>query len=287
MSNIDGVIDQVMGEFSNFENYIEEDTLYREAVLSTKEIGNIATEWHEGVIEIENGVASLPDQFYKLDVALLVKEYEGEEHLPIEIRTHIDSQFVLEENVFSSKWVDCDACCKERGFELKEKNLFVTRTIGGKKRCYGEFEPVSITKGTTRSSCLPDCINKQYNAKKRININYRQGRVEANFNEGTLYIKYKGFPVDDEGNLDYNDTANSNFERYIEYSLKEKVAEILIPVPAASAVVQSMGYYSQKKRYYKLKASQEKLYENYDQKRFKKKLELQNRIDFNRLANIR
>lgn len=284
MSNIDSIIAQVMSEFSTFSNFIDEDTLYREAVLSTKEIGNIATEYHETVLDIEGGSARLPDQFYKLDVALLVQEYEDENVIPLEIRTHISTEFVLEENISGSKWIDCDACCKEKYYGFKEKNLFITKTYNGRK-CYGNFEPVSITKHTMKSSCVPDCINKTFNTSKQISVDYRNGKISSNFNEGSLYIKYKGFPTDDEGNLDYTDTANGNFERYIEYCLKEKIAEILIPIPAAGAIVQSMGFYTQKKSYYKLKANQEKLYENYDQKRFKHKLEVQNRIDYNRLAN--
>jgi hypothetical protein len=285
MSNIDSIIAQVMSEFSNFSNYIDEDTLYREAVLSTKEIGNIATEYHETVVDIIGGYANLPDQFYKLDVALLVKEYTDEGAIPLEVRTHIDTEFVLEENVSGSKWIDCDTCCKEKYYGFKETNLFITKTYNNSKRCYGNFEPVSITKHSIKSACLPECLNKTFNKTKQISVDYRKGKISANFNEGSLYIKFKGFPTDDEGNLDYNDTANGNFERYIEYCLKEKIAEILIPIPAAGAIVQSMGFYTQKKSYYKLKANQEKLYENYDQKRFKYKLEAQNRIDYNRLAN--
>lgn len=282
MSNSNALIAQLMSEFSNFRDYIDEDTLYRELVLNVKEFGNNNTEYFEDVIEIKKGKGALNSNFYKLDVALLVSDLTQSDIVPLEVRTLMDSDRVVELDVFKTKWIDCDSCCKERGYSSSERHLFYKEVYNGYK-CYGRFEPLSVTKHTIRN-CTKDCINKQFKSPKQISIDYRNLTLNTNFNNGSVFIRYKGFPVDEEGFLDYNDTANSNLERYLEYALKEKIAEMLIPIESARSVVSSMGFYSQKKQYYKLKAQQEKIFENFDYKEFSKKTQVFNRDYYLKLA---
>src|SRR5690554_3399360 len=116
MSNSNALIAQLMSEFSNFRDYIDEDTLYRELVLNVKEFGNNNTEYFEDVIEIKKGKGVLNSNFYKLDVALLVSDLTQSNIVPLEVRTLMDSDRVVELDVFKTKWIDCDSCCKERSY---------------------------------------------------------------------------------------------------------------------------------------------------------------------------
>ena len=282
MSNIEALLSQVLSEFSNFREYLDEDTLYREVVLNIKEFGNNNTEYFEDVVDVRKGKAVLPSNFYKLDVALLVEDLTESDIVPLEVRTLMDSERVVELNVFKTKWIDCDSCCKERSYSSSERNLFYKEVYNGYK-CYGRFEPLSVTKHTIKN-CTPDCLNKQFNSSREVSVDYRNLVLNTNFNEGSVFIKFKGFPVDDEGNFDFNDSANSNLERYLEYALKEKIAELLIPVESARMIVNSISFYSQQKRYYKLKAQQEKIYESFNYEEFTKKTEVYNRDYYLKLA---
>lgn len=283
MSNIEAIIAQVVTEYSSFRSKIDEDILYREVVLSIKELGNLSTEFYEDVIHVEKGVAKLPINFYKLNLALLCDYHNTCETTPLEVRRLIGTDYTVELDFFKTKWIDCDSCCKESSYSSFDKHLFLTRTIDGIK-CYDRFKPVSIAKHSIKSNCTPDCENKGFNSDKELSIDYRHGVVHTNFNSGSLYIKYKGFPQDKDGNIDFNDTHNGNFERYVEYVLKVKVAEMLMGVTGASHITSLFQYFIQNRDKYKLKASQERLFDNYDAKRFQKKVEIQNRIDYNRLA---
>ena len=59
---------------------------------------------------------------------------------------------------------------------------------------------------------------------------------------------------------------------------------MLIPIESARSIVSSMSFYSQKKQYYKLKAQQEKIFENFDYKEFSKKTQVFNRDYYLKLA---
>lgn len=286
MSNIDAIIAQVVTEYSDFRSKIDEDILYREAVLATKELGNLSTDFYEDVIHIEKGKGILPSNFYRMDLALLCDYHDVCETTPLEVRRLIQTDYVVELDFFKTKWVDCNTCCKESSYSSLDRHIFLKRTIGGVKY-YDKFNPVTIAKHSIKSSCTPNCENKYFNCKKELTINYRQGTIHTNFNEGSLYVKYKGFPQDDDGNIDFNDTHNGNFERYVEYVLKVKVAEMLMGVAGASHIANLFQYFIQNRDRYRLKASQEKICENYDAKDFQRKVEIQNRKDYNKLSRYR
>ena len=282
MSNIDSIIADVMSEFDQYKSAIDEDTVYAEAILSVKQFGNNATEDYEDVVTLKNGVAKLPENFYKLGAAFLCSEIK-DDHIPdFEIRTLIeDSSVVTVNNVFKN-WNNCCYCQEDRGYEVKNESTYSTRTTNNNK-CFADFEQLRINKFANKKNCLPSCFTFTDNtSKKEISVDFRSSNIKANFESGEIYINYKGFPMDDNGNMDFTDTANSNFYLFMQYSLRTKIAEMLAIKPDTQAVANMLGYYAQNKEIYRKKVRSELVSSKYDPERFERNMKKANRRDYNR-----
>jgi hypothetical protein len=103
--------------------------------------------------------------------------------------------------------------------------------------------------------------------------------IRANFEYGYIYIKYAGFPVDEHGYMDFEDTANSNFEKYIEACLKYDIIESLL-LQEVGGVSSLLPIYQQEKRFYKTQTSQELKFKTLNFKNTMNKINLSNASDF-------
>ena len=285
-SNINSIISDVMSEFDQYKSAIDEDSVYQEAILSIKNFGNNATEDYEDIVKIKSGVGSLPLNFYKLGAAFICYENDKETYPEYEIRDLIEESSIVMINNVSQSWNSCCYCKEHRGYEVENKSTYNTRTT--KKECYINFEQVKINRHINKTSCLPSCFNYTSNSsRKEIMVDFRANKLKANFEDGIVYINYKGFPVDEDGNMDFNDTANSNFYMYMQYSLRTKIAEMLAIKPEAQAVANMLGYYSQNKEMYRKKVRSELVSSKYDPERFEKNMMQANRKYYNRNTGFR
>lgn len=279
MNNIDSVISLVVSEYSHFQKYIDEDSLYREAILSLKEFGGNATEYFETTIDVENGISKLPSNFYRLEAALKCNEISGDFERP-EIRTLVESYSIVDYRELEVGLSNC--CYREdvKGYSIRTKSIYDVKK--SKRKTFGNFEFININRHTNKNSCSSKCFNfmQGIGTNNEATINYRANSLKTNFNTGAIYIRYKGFPVDEEGNLDFTDTANSNFERYMEYALKAKVAELLIGKPGTEGVTQLLSYFAGLKESYRVKVKNELNASNFNSDEFIKRVSKINRKEY-------
>lgn len=278
MGNIDSVIALVLSRYVKFKKYIDEDEIYREAILSIKEFGGQSTEYFETVIDVENGIGELPSNFYRLEGALKCNETSGDCG-KTEIRTLLSSSVVVDYNDVAVNLKNCCYTEDKVGYTLRHKRVYDSKIITGKK--YSNFEPLEINRNVNKNSCSSKCFNFYFSGlKNSLSIDYARLRIKTSFNEGTVFIRYKGFPINESGDIDFNDTANSSFERYIEYALRAKISEMLVGVEGAESVVQMLNYNVSQKRYYKSLTKDELNWSNFDTNRFVKNIQNRNKLDY-------
>lgn len=287
MNYIDELIEQVLSEFTEFKSYLDEDTLYREVVFSIKEMGNNVVETYETTIDIQKGVGDLPSSFYRLDRALVCDIVPPDSDIiPLEVRTLTKSDYVVERDFHKTEWISCNPCCKKESYSYKEDKIFFVKRYNEKPKCFSKFRELKLTPHSHKY-CLSECINKHITqCDDSASIDYRRGQIKVNFEEGTIYIKYKGFPQDEDGNIDFTDTANGSMERFLEFSLKVKILDMLKTVPSAGGLMQFYPIYSADKEKYRHRAKKELVLGRFDRKRFTENLVKQNRKDYYRKAGL-
>lgn len=227
MPNIDTITSQVLRDLNKYADagLIDENELYSDAVSALKRFGNDICTDQEAFVEIKNGLGQLPDQFFSLKMALEC-EPDYYQRSNIEHHTLLNSVFYTERVELSDAWNECDSCCKERTEKVIRENVYFDS--GSVSFTYKNPRILRLTKGFEKSVCATNCLNNyRIENPHEINIINRR-KLQTNFSKGTVYIRYKGLPVDDEGFLDIPETANGHLDTYIEYYLKRRTAERLI-----------------------------------------------------------
>lgn len=230
-SNIDSLIAEVQSDLSKYDDasLLDEDSMYRDIIKGLKRFGNDIMEIHEGVVEVENGYAELPVGFYSLYFAYLCDPlgYKSTCDTEEELHDLQDSGFYKERTIYSRKWSECDACCETLEENVVRENLYF------KRKKVAEFyydNPTLLTLGKTfnKNKCHAKCRNKFIQDNPNEIVITSRDMLQANFEEGTIYMMYYGLPVDEEGEIDIPETKNGHLETYLEYHLKRRCAERLL-----------------------------------------------------------
>lgn len=282
MSNIDSLIANVSNDLKKYDSFgvIDEDSLYRDIVLAIKEFGNDATLNYEDVILIENGIGKLPDNFYKLNDALLAEPIAFErENKKARLHTFMGSKYYNLIHELKTSWNECDDCCKEKGMRVFKKELIVEDC--GKVTCnFNKTRRVILKKDSIKKYCSKSF---NFNSDCDSEISIRRDQVVANFDKGYLYINYLGFALDDEGNFDFEETPNGNLESYLEYLLKTKVIERLI-LQKVQGLDGMLQYFDNKRMVHKKRAKTELKMNGLRPKQLTRRIALQNIKDYNKLS---
>lgn len=229
MNNIDSIISEVRSDLSKYADahLLDEDSMYRDIILGMKRFGNDIMEIHETVVDVVDGYAELPETFRSLYFAYLCEPMGFKKESPeVEFHELQSSHFYKEKTIYNRKWSECESCCEDMSENVVRENLYFKTT---KAATFYYKNPQLLTLGKTfnKNNCHSKCRNKfvHDNPNEIVIINYR---LQANFNEGSIYMQYYGLPVDEEGNINIPESKNGHLETYLEYYLKRRIAERLL-----------------------------------------------------------
>src|SRR5690606_4094057 len=76
---------------------------------------------------------------------------------------------------------------------------------------------LSLTPHIYEVRCEANCPNLTQKCEYEISIDERHNSMTTNFNDGHVWLWYKGLPSDDEGNLVVPETSKDKLKNYIVY----------------------------------------------------------------------
>lgn len=245
--NAEALIEEIKTSFSKYADagLLDDNAMYRDIVLGLKRFGNDICMVHETVVEVRNGIAKLPDNFFSLYLAYLC-EPAGYHKAP-EIQTHdLQSSIMYKERTMhNSKWDECDPCCKEEEEKIIKENIYFD--TGKVEFYYKNPQLLRLGKTFVKNDCHSKCRNKLVRDNPN-EIVIRNSTLQANFNEGFIYIQYYGFPTDEDGNIDIPDTPNGHLERFLEHDLKVRLMVRLIENSDAGPNIGNLLSYHQQQQ---------------------------------------
>lgn len=182
------------------------------------------------VLEIDKNKVRLPDDFYVLNFAYLVKDETFTTEIPsgrhveeigkvLPCEEESDPCAVQEAESEIVYYKPCGketVCVNQCGeeYQLLMKNKVTTHT-------YNFVAPLKVEKS---NKVTIDCYNLFRDSEFKVWV---EGNfLMSNFKEGHVYINYQGELLDDEGNLMVPDHPLLN--EYYEYAIKRKVLENLL-----------------------------------------------------------
>lgn len=227
MSNAKALVAEIRSDFKKYSDagLIDENSLYRDIELGLKKFGNDVMEKHEAVVEVKEGKARLPNNFFSLWIAYECEPLGYENCNNVDYQDLLSSYMYKERVVNSDKWSECNSCCQEESQNvITEKVYFQRETL---KFHYHRPILLSLGKSFNKNACHSKCRNK-YVKDNPNEITITGTTLRANFNEGSIYMQYHGLPMDEDGEIDIPETDNGHLETYLEYYLKRRLAEKLI-----------------------------------------------------------
>lgn len=244
-SNIESLISEVKSDFSKYDDadLLDDDSMYRDIVNGLKRFGNDIMEIHETVVQVEDGYAELPETFYSLYFAYLCEPLGYSCESDVEIHDLQSSHFYKERTSYNRKWDECDACCEDLKENVIRENLYFKRNKVA-EFYYRNPQLLSLGKTFNKNNCHSNCRNKLVRDNPN-EIVINRFRLQANFNEGDIYMQFYGLPVDENGDIDIPDTKNGHLETYLEYHLKRRITERLMGNSDAKSLANLYGIYSQ------------------------------------------
>jgi hypothetical protein len=255
MSNVEALIAEVRNDFKKYSEagLIDQTSLYRDIEIGLKRFGNDIMEVHETVLEVKEGYAKLPNNFFSLYIA-----YECE---PLFFKTNdvviddLQNSYIYKERVTTSnKWKECDSCTQDQHENIIRENLY----FRNQNIEFYYYKPKLLSLGRTfkKNACHSNCRNK-YVRDNPNEIVIIGTTLQANFKEGDIYMQYYGLPVDENGNIDIPETKNGHLETYLEYYLKRRIAERLLGNNDALGLSNMYSVYKREEQVSLRKASSE------------------------------
>lgn len=227
MSNTNALIAQIRSDLSKYAdaNLIDDNSLYRDIVMGLKRFGNDIMQLQETVVFVENGFADLPESFFSLYVAYLCNPIGYQVQNASNQDALINSVYYKEKTVRRKDWSECEASCETITESVIRENVYFNGV--NTEFMYGNPTLLKLGKSFSKSNCHKECRNRfeKDSPNEIVILDYR---LQANFNEGYIYLQYYGLPQDEEGNINIPDTPNGHLETYLEYFLKRRLAERLM-----------------------------------------------------------
>lgn len=243
-SNVEGLIAQIKSDLSKYSDagLIDDTSLYRDISLGLKRFGNDIMVMQETMVQVEQGYGSLPESFFSLSAAYLCNPAGYINKDKVEQDSLINSVMYRERTINTRVWNECDASCATVTENIVRENLYYNGN--NVQFLYSNPTLLSLGKSFKKSNCHANCRNKivRDNPNEIVIINYK---LQANFNEGYIYMQYYGLPVDEDGNIEIPDTPNGHLETYLEYHLKRRLAERLMGNNDAQGLQNLYQVYSQ------------------------------------------
>jgi len=226
-SNVEALIAQVKSDLSKYDdaNLIDDTSLYRDIYLGLKRFGNDIMQLQETMVDVSQGYGELPQSFFSLYVAYLCDPlgYVSKEN--VQQDSLINSVMYRERTIKTKEWSELDADCEKITEHVIRENLYYNGNNA--QFIYHRPRLLRLGKSFNKLNAHKECRNRlAYDSPEEIVIiNYK---LQANFNEGYIYMQYYGLPTDEDGNIEIPDTPNGHLETYLEYYLKRRLAERLM-----------------------------------------------------------
>ena len=210
----DELVEDVSVDFSMYslEGMIEPQQLIKVVQRINYDLGLRIFKTTEEVLEIENYLARLPDNFYVMNYALLCGSYKIEE--PAMSGTTVEEVILDPETITDP--CDTSICLTNCGDHMR-----LVQKLQYETRIYDINTPISLSGNSKSISC--DCPNTSYKSPY-VGI-LKDGFIRMNLETGKLYINYQGALEDANGTLLILDHPMIN--EYYEYALKQRILENL------------------------------------------------------------
>jgi len=219
---------------------------------SIKRFGNNVMVPTDKVLKVENGRVELPENFWKLDLAIKC-DPEGVKVVSGDVKS------VITNDTYKTRLQENYVWDNQSNTHIKKDYTQITEVVYMDNNIvnYTYNNPVilKLTKGMKKESCSKTCRNLQskFTHSSPWEINILNNFMQTNFTKGFVYIQYEGLPTDENGDLLIPESPNGHLQEYLMYHCKAKLIENLMGNGDDTNLINMYKIYTSKEeRYFSL-----------------------------------
>lgn len=224
--SVEELISELKAEFYKYDDagLIDPASIYRWVEIAVKRFGGSVAVNAEAVIHSRNGQATLPQGFFDLIYAYRCEPWycEYDKKMKPELQKEIG---FVERTEHEFRWCSCDECCKEESEKIITEKLFINTP---KEVHFHYHHPIllKLSKTMKRDKCAKDCRNR-YVKDCPWEIMINGPIMYCNF-DGSIYIKYREIPMEEDGAPIIPDTPLGLVAKYVETYVKKRLFEVVM-----------------------------------------------------------
>lgn len=203
-------------------NLIDYRVIREEVDSQLKRFGNNLMVGADKVIKVVDGKAKLPDNFWKLDLAVKCEPegYTVESGSRDAVISSFSYKEITEEELewdnYLGEYLETD---------YKKITEVVKVSSNAISLHFNRPQILRLTKGISRESCSSTCKNLQdmFTHSSPWEISIRNKTIYTNFNDGYIYVQYSGLEVDEEGEIIIPETQHGHLYNYLMFHCKATI----------------------------------------------------------------
>lgn len=203
-------------------NLIDYRVIREEVDSQLKRFGNNLMVGADKVIKVVDGKAKLPDNFWKLDLAVKCEPegYTVESGSRDAVISSFSYKEITEEELewdnYLGEYLETD---------YKKITEVVKVSSSAISLHFNRPQILRLTKGISRESCSSTCKNLQdmFTHSSPWEISIRNKTIYTNFNDGYIYVQYSGLEVDEEGEIIIPETQHGHLYNYLMFHCKATI----------------------------------------------------------------
>lgn len=203
-------------------NLIDYRVIREEVDSQLKRFGNNLMVGADKVIKVVDGKAKLPDNFWKLDLAVKCEPegYTVESGSRDAVIGSFSYKEITEEELewdnYLGEYLETD---------YKKITEVVKVSSNAISLHFNRPQILRLTKGISRESCSSTCKNLQdmFTHSSPWEISIRNKTIYTNFNDGYIYVQYSGLEVDEEGEIIIPETQHGHLYNYLMFHCKATI----------------------------------------------------------------
>ena len=201
--------------------------------------GNIMNEY-QVALKIEKGKAKLPDNFWALKAAV---KCEQEGYSEAKKEKHVQNKIsYLEWTEIKDyyNWLEGRPCTEAGDTRYITETLYFEVPNKSYTFYYKQPQVLRLVPHIYKVRCDSDCPNLYNQGKYDVSIDENHNYITTNFNDGFVFLWYKGLPIDDTGDLFIPDTDGDKLKNYIVYFAIVRTLQDLLLSEDDPSVIQKL-----------------------------------------------
>jgi hypothetical protein len=184
-----------------------------------KEFGGNIMQPQETSIIVEKGKAKLPDNFWSLKAAVKCDQvgYAKAEEETIKQAQNRISYLEWTDIGDYFNYLEGKPCTESGDSRYITETLFFEVPKESYTFYYNQPMTLNLIPHSYNVRCEANCPNLNVKSQYEISIDENHNYISTNFNEGFIWVWYKGLPSDDAGNLVVPTTEKDKLKNYIVY----------------------------------------------------------------------